>query len=89
MDAMRLPELKPVIFKESDHEVRYTYDVVYKRRKSLAILTTFDDLQKSTTILEVNILISAIIITVLLAAIVQIIRVTLKRVVDDAPVLMV
>lgn len=86
ISPMLLPELKTAVSNQTDHEVRYTYDVVYRRKKSMAIRTTFDDLQKSTTILEVNILISSFIITVLLAAVIQILRITLKRVVDNAPV---
>jgi hypothetical protein len=74
-----LPEVKPMDREIMDHEVRYTYDVVFKHREALAFRTVFDDLQKSTTILEFGILISAVIIAVLLVVVVQFIRITLKK----------
>jgi hypothetical protein len=80
------PEIKKLGTNSEEHEIKFTYDVVFKMRNSLAFRTRFDDLRKGKTVLEVNVLFSTLIIIGLIVAIVSTLRNILRRVVDQRPV---
>lgn len=84
--AFLRPEIRPIGEEIEEHRIDFTYDVLFKTRNKIAFKTSFDDLRKSKTVLEVNVLFSSIIIIGLIVAVIMILKSILKRVVDNRPV---
>lgn len=80
------PELRVIGGNMEEHEIEYSYDVVFKSRNKIAFKTSFDDLRKSKTVLEVNVLFSTAIIIGLIVSVIMTLKSILKRVVDNRPV---
>jgi hypothetical protein len=66
--------------------LKFTYDVVFIPKDALTYTTSFDDMRKTSTVLEANVLIGCAVIIILLGVVTFIIRCNLKRVVSTSTV---
>lgn len=80
------PEVLSIGTKNIEHSIDFTYDVVYRTRNRITFKTRFDDLLKSKTVLEINVLLSTVLIIGLIVVIIMALNSILKRVVDQSPV---